>query len=113
MVPQATNLVQRYRLVTAIIVAVIIAIVMTIFSVVIYVRDGTSRLDLSRPGYEQVRKQIKPDDQSPAFKSEGELTREVMNEFSGELKKKLVEFNQLTTFDVSPLQDDRLKLNVR
>jgi len=110
--PRATNLVQRYRLITLIIGAIIVSLLLTAFSVMVYVRDGTSQLDLSRPGYEEARSQVRPDDKSPAFKPEGALTAKVMEEFTKELKKKINEFNQLSSFDVAPLEDQRLKLDL-
>ncbi|HEX6258672.1 MAG TPA: hypothetical protein VFZ48_04285 [Candidatus Saccharimonadales bacterium] len=111
MLPHAPHIIQRYRLLTAVVIAVAIALLLTTFSVLIYVRDGTSRLDLSRPGYEAVRKQIKPDDQSPAFKADGPIDIQTVAEFNAEFKKKIAEFNQLTSFDSTPLQDDQLKLS--
>src|SRR5687767_13228274 len=105
MMPRATGIVQRYRLIALITGAVLVSLLLTVFSVLIYVRDGTSRLDLSRPGYEQVRDQIRPDDTSPAFESSGELTKEVMEKFAKDLKDKIGEFNQLSSFDVAPLED--------
>lgn len=112
MINEAQSVIERYRLVVAIIVAIVIALLLTTFSVMIYVRDGTSRLDLSRPGYEQARQQIRPDDTSPAFDQKGALTKEIMQQFSQDLNKKVDEFNQLSGFNSAPLEDEKLGLKL-
>jgi hypothetical protein len=75
------NFFRRTKIALALVFAIVLAIVMTVISVTIYINSGVSTLDLSRPGYENVRQQIGESGPVTTFDSTGPLTPEVVDEF--------------------------------
>lgn len=63
-------------------IALIAAFLMTCLSVYMYVRSGVSNIDLSRPGYEAVRKDIQSVDNSQDFSSSGPLDAQTVDQFN-------------------------------
>lgn len=86
-----------------------VAVLFAVVSVAIYVRNGTISLDLSRPGYAPVRKQIKSDD-APSFEATGRVDKAVVSEFRRLLKQETAEINKLGGFDKAAIDDEALQL---
>ena len=102
------HFVVEYRLAAAIIVAIILVLLMTLLSVSLYIRDGTSRLDLSRPGYEGVRGQIEKTDSFPAFSSTGPVDAASVEEFQKLYNDQTSKLNHFSSFQESTLEDEQL-----
>ena len=103
-------LVGRHRFPFAITSVIGIALLMTAISMSLYVSSGASRLDLSRPGFEQARKDIKPipDDK---FSSEGKIDASTVDEFEKLYQKQRVYLNSLGDFESTSLDDVSLRLS--
>jgi len=102
------HFVHEYRLAAAIIVAIILVLLMTVLSVALYIRDGTSRLDLSRPGYEGVRGQIEKTDSFPAFSSTGPVDASSVKKFQKLYNKQTEKLNHFSSFQENTLEDEQL-----
>lgn len=102
-------LVSRHRFPFAIGGVIAVALLMTAISMSLYVSSGTSRLDLSRPDFEQARKDIKPipDD---TFSSEGKLDTATIDEFEKLYQKQRSYLNSLGSFEGASLDDTTLRL---
>jgi len=102
-------LVERHRFAFAIAVVILITFLMTAISMSLYVSSGASRLDLSRPGFEQARKDIipTPDDK---FSAEGKVDAATVDEFEKLYQKQRVYLNNLGDFEDSSLDDASLRL---
>ncbi len=61
---RAKKVVDEYKLIFAITSAIIVCFVLTAVSLLLYGLTGTSKVDLSRPGYELARKKIDRSSQS-------------------------------------------------
>ncbi len=104
-------LVSRYRLVFSMVLAIAICLLLTVFSVLLYVITGTSKLDLSRPGYEEVRKQVtrtSPDESS--FESNGALDTKIIGDYLEKYKKQTQTLSKYDTFNPHLLDDAPLGL---
>jgi hypothetical protein len=100
--------VQRHRFPVAIAIVVGIALLMTAVSLSLYITSGTSRLDLSRPGYEQVRKDVKatPD---ASFSSDGPVDKAALDEFQKLYDARRTNLNELGDFKDTTLDDSSLR----
>lgn len=104
-------LISRYTLAFSMFMAIVICLVLTVFSVLLYVITGTSKLDLSRPGYEEVRKQVtrtSPDESS--FESSGSLDGKVLGDYLEKYKKQAQTLSKYDSFNPHLLDDTPLGL---
>lgn len=101
--------IERHRFPFAIAAVVAIALLMTAVSLSLYITSGTSRLDLSRPGYEQVRKDVKPSPED-SFSSDGPVDKASLNEFQKLYDARRTNLNELGDFKSTTLDDNSLKL---
>lgn len=101
--------VQRHRFPFAIALVVGVALLMTAVSLSLYITSGTSRLDLSRPGYEQVRKDVKatPED---TFSADGSVDKAALDEFQRFYESRRTNLNELGDFKDTTLDDSSLRL---
>ena len=107
------NMIERHSLLMGIIGVLIIAILMTIINMTLYVVTGTSKLDLSRPGYESVRKEVSSEDkqnQEQSFSSSGPITKELIDEYVKSYRKKEQALKRYDTFDPTVLDNAQLNL---
>jgi hypothetical protein len=105
-------IVNRYKLAFAITGAVIICLLLTVFSVVLYAITGTAKLDLSRPGYEEVRRQIsKKSPSDTSFEPNGSLSSAIITDYLKEYKKQSSAINKYDNFNPRLLDDGSLGLS--
>lgn len=102
----------RHRLFVAITGAVTIALIMTAISMSLYVSSGAQVLDLSRPGYEDVRQAINDSEfETDTFPQEGPVTPAVIDDFTTLYNKNRLELGQIDDFSSpTPLSDKSLQL---
>lgn len=81
--------------------AVLIAFITTSIALFLYNTSDTALLDLSRPGYEDVRAELDPADDT-SFSSDGVITAETIQSF-GELYE-----TQLNKTKTNPFESDAL-----
>lgn len=101
--------VSRHRFPFAIAGVVAIALLMTATSLSLYITSGTSRLDLSRPGYEQARKDVKPTPEAN-FSADGAVDKSSLDEFQHLYDTRRTNLNELGDFKDTTLDDSSLKL---
>ena len=104
------NVVQRHRIVYGITGALLIGFLMTLISMALYVSSGASRLDLSRPGYEKVRGEVKSDSDEGSFSSSGPISTSVLNDFQQRYSKHRTTLNALDTYGTNALDDNELQI---
>ncbi len=99
----------RFKLVVGLIGAILIALLLTFISVQMYTNSGTASLDLSRPGYEQAREQVRSDEQSKNFSPAGPVNKESLEEFKKLYQQELVKLNNSSSFNDQSLDDAQLR----
>jgi hypothetical protein len=92
----------------AIIGVIILTLILTITSVAIYVSSGVSSIDLSRPGYEQIRGQLIDSDTNRTFSSDGPVDAASLKEFNELYDSQLKELQALGTYSESSIDDTNL-----
>lgn len=102
---------QRFGLPFGIFLAIVAALLLTAISMTLYFASGTSKLDLSRPGYESARDQIRRTDSSDQnFSSNGELNSTVIKDFLNKYDKESKDLQQYSSFNENILDDTQLGL---
>lgn len=91
--------------------AVLISIVMTAVSVAVYQQSGVSQLDLSRPGFENARKQVETKKAPKTFSSSGPINTESIDEFLTLLRTQNKELKNTSDFGDQNLDDVTLDLH--
>lgn len=108
----ARPLVARYRLLFSIGSAIVICLLLTVFSTSLYVITGTSKLDLSKPGYEEVRKKItRKSANETSFGSNGPLDKKIINDYLEKYKKQAQDLREYDSFNPKLIDDIPLGLN--
>ncbi len=103
--------VQRFGLPFGIFLAITFALLMTVASMALYIVGGTAKLDLSRPGYESVRSQIRQDDgYNDDFSSTGEINKDVIKDFLKMYDSEAKSLGQYDDFDRDILGDSQIGL---
>ena len=109
----AKSFITSHRFFFAITAVVVLSLLLTVFSLVLYVVTGTSKLDLSRPGYEEVRqKVVKTPLRENAFEPNGTLNSKIINDYLEKYKKQSQALNKYDTFDPHLLDDTPLGLTL-
>lgn len=103
----------EYKLGLAIAGAIAISLFLTAMSLVLYAITGTASLDLSRPGYESAREQIKKsaNDAGDTFSATGELHKSDLDVYLKNYKKKQLELKGYDAFDPNVVSDAQLNLD--
>lgn len=105
------RLVGRYKLAFGLFGAIVISLALTAFSVLLYEVTGSSKLDLSRPGYEAVRKKIS---QAPPtqdnFGPTGSLNAKIITQYLANYSKQTQTLNSYDSFNPQLLDDTQLGL---
>lgn len=103
------RLAQRFGLPFGILLAILAALLLTAISMTLYFVSGTSKLDLSRPGYESAREQIRQTDgNNQNFSGSGDIDGEVIKDFLSKYNKEAKDLSQYSTFNESILGDPQL-----
>ncbi|MCL2037755.1 DUF2868 domain-containing protein [Candidatus Saccharibacteria bacterium] len=106
-----SKFVNQHQLASMIVIALLVASLMTGLSLWLYRTSGAFRLDLSRPGYEQVRGDVIHDSkEEKPFSSSGKLTPEVIDDFNARLNKQQNDLSKMGNFGGEALSDSNLGL---
>ena len=93
--------------------AIFITIVLTVVSVAWYTLDGSSRLDLSRPGYEQERAEVRTTDTQKTYDTSSPITRQAIDDFLAEYDQRIKDLDGYGNFSNDVLDDNDINLNVQ
>lgn len=105
------KLAARYGLPFGIFLAICVALLLTAISMTLYFVSGTAKLDLSRPGYEGARQQIRRDNGTDQnFSANGPLNSTVMKDFLNKYDKELKKLESYDKFDQNILEDAQIGL---
>lgn len=100
------------RFVLMIIGSIAIALILVMASMAMYASSGTAQLDLSRPGYQSVRDQIKQDDTFDGFSVSGPIDDAALGSFKkmyGERTKSATSVDN--AFNSEVLSDQSLSID--
>lgn len=93
-----------------IIFCIVVAFVMTMISLQLYKHSGAMKLDMSRPGYEQVRSEVEKSRDDQPYSATGELNEAAIDDFNNRIDRYKQELKNLGTYDNSIISDENLNL---
>lgn len=98
-----------HRFLAMIILSIIIATVLVSISITIYYTDGAAQLDLSRPGYKEVRsKVVDNDDSFSDFSASGSISKTVIGDFRTLYNQQATKAKAIDAFGSDPLNPNVL-----
>lgn len=105
-----TQVLMKHQLVLMIVATIAVALIMTWISLSLYVSGGTLQLDLSRPGYEAVRKEIFNPNASQDFSATGSVDSAILDKYQTLFDAQRQDLNSFSRFKDKALDDDSLTL---
>lgn len=102
-------LIKRHQFVTSLVVVVLVTAFMTGISMWLYIQSGASGLDLSRPGFTNVRDGLQQETNN-TFDATGTLTEEDLAAFKKLYQKQRSVLDSLSAFDDDAISDEELGL---
>lgn len=104
--------IEKHGLVFMVFAALVIGAILVGIGMSLYVTSGASKLDLSRPGFEQVREDVVVKDEEDApYSASGPLDQEAVDDFRTRFSKQREEMNRLGNFGSDVLSDASLGLD--
>lgn len=95
-----------------IILAILITSGLVVVSMALYYSSGAAQLDLSRPGYNDVRDQIEKNDDFGDYSSTGAINAGVVTEFKLLFSERLKKIESVDSFGGDPLSSDALGMAI-
>lgn len=106
------KIVRGPKLPLALAVAALISVILTCVSVAWYMLDGTSKLDLSRPGFERERSEVRATDTQKSYDTTSPITKGTVDDFLKEYDDRAKELNSYGSFSDGTLDDSNIQLVV-
>jgi hypothetical protein len=91
--------------------AIMIALALVIISMELYNSSGAAQLDLSRPGYKDVRAQVVSNDDFKDYSSSGPIDQAAVNEFVSIYNQQAKKTESVDAFGGDPLSADALGIS--
>ena len=106
---QPLNIIQQNRFMVMICGVIAIAGIMVWVAMDMYNTSGAAQVDLSRPGFQEVRKQAARDTAPETYNAEGSVTKQSLDEFKKMYQQRRSKIAD-GTFDPNVLSDESLQL---
>lgn len=90
---------------------IIISFILVGVALGMYARSGAAQLDLSRPGYKDVREHADRNDQPTAFPATGKITNDSLSDFRDLYDTQSKRVTEYESFGGDPLSDKALGLD--
>lgn len=102
---------QQHKFMVLVGMTIIVALALVSVSLWLYNSSGAAQLDLSRPGYQDVRDQAKQSKDFTGFSSTGAIDKEALDEFRRLYDEQLEEATAVESFGGDVMSDEALGLN--
>jgi len=105
--------ISRYRFLLLIVISIVISFILVSISLAMYNSNGAAQLDLSRPGYQDVRSQaVTSDSDLQDFPSTGSISQTTISEFKLIYAGQAQKVNAVDAFGGDPLSPEALGLDI-
>lgn len=106
------EVVKRHQFLIGISSAIVIALFLVFVALSLYASSGTLQLDLSRPGYDNARKEATKDEEVfKGFSANGDIDKAALNEFDKLYRQKAAEaLIEIDAFSGDVLSDKSLTI---
>ncbi|HEU0266586.1 MAG TPA: hypothetical protein VFQ70_03090 [Candidatus Saccharimonadaceae bacterium] len=100
---------ERHKFLIMVAGTIVISLAMVAISLFMYAKSGAEQLDLSRPGYQAVGREVTQNSQSfNGFPASGPLNQSVANDFTKQYQQEAGNVTKVDAFGGSPLSDQSL-----
>jgi hypothetical protein len=93
--------------------AVAVALALTAVSVTWYSLDGSAKLDLSRPGYEQERGEVRTTETQKSYDTTSPVNKSAIDGFLKEYDQRVSDLSSYGDFGDGALDDNDIQLNAQ
>lgn len=93
--------------------AILVSLALTVVSVTWYTLDGSSKLDLSRPGYERERSEVRTSDTQKSYDTTSPVNQQAIEDFLKEYDDRAKELGSYGTFEDGALDDNDIQLKAQ
>ena len=101
----------RHQFVLFISGVIVLAFLLIAIALTLYVSSGTAQLDLSRPGLEKIRTQVRSDEAFKGFSSSGSLDSASLKQFEALYDQRLKEVESVDAFGNDVLSPKSLQID--
>jgi len=101
----------KNRFVVMLVGSIGVALLLVTIAMILYTTSGTAQLDLSRPGYTDVRSKINSDQGFTTFPSTGEINKEAVDTFEKLYNETAKQATSINAFEDGVLSDEALRIN--
>ena len=101
---------EKHRFLLLIASVITIAVFLVSIAMNLYNSSGAAQLDLSRPGYQDVRNKAARDTTTTSFPSSGALNKDAMNSFKKLYSDNTGKVTSVDSFDAAALSEDSLQV---
>ena len=102
---------QQHRFMVLIGITIVVALFLVGIALALYNSSGTAQLDLSRPGFQSVRKQAAQSEEFDSFSNTGELDQTVANQFRTIYDKQIKKVTTVDSFGGDVMSDEALSID--
>lgn len=100
--------IENYNFIVFISFSIVLSIVLVMISMSIYNSSGAAQLDLSRPGYIDIRSKATTDNSFKDFPTNGEIDLKVIDQFESQFIKQSSKITSANVFSGDPLSPEAL-----
>lgn len=109
---ERSYLISRNRFVILIIGTTLVSLGLVIVAMALYASSGAAQVDLSRPGYKEVRSQTREEDPSfDGFSASGPIDEEALAKFEKLFEERTKSVVETKVFNSDVLSDEALRIN--
>lgn len=101
---------ERHKFLVLVASVILVSFFLVSVALSLYNSSGAAQLDLSRPGYQDVRDQARRDTATKSFPATGDLDKESLDEFSKLYNDRAAKVTSVDSFDATALSPDSLQL---
>ena len=106
-----SHFISRHQFALFISGVVVLSLLLVTIALTLYVSSGTAQLDLSRPGYEKIRTQVRTDESFKGFSDSGQLDADSLKQFESLYDQKLKEVESVDAFGNDVLSPKSLQID--
>ncbi len=106
------SLVSKHRFLLMILAVIIVSSILVASSMALYYRSGAAQLDLSRPGYKDVRSQVVNGDDFQDYSSSGPVNQAAVNQFETFYSEQAKKTESVDAFGGDPLSPESLGIDL-
>lgn len=107
----AVQCLAKYQLACFVGICIVAALVMTVVSLELYRHSGAIKLDLSRPGFERVRREVEKSVDDQPLSGSGSIDTKTIKDFNKRLDNYASDLHSMGNYSSTSIEDSDLNLS--